>query len=180
MMIDYAEAIKQAVTVPQMLEYYGFDTTHKNRIACPIHNGRDQNFGYKNDFWHCFVCGEGGDVIRFVQAYFGLSFKDAVRKLNDDFHVGLPIGTKPTLRQRRAAEKLQREAAAKRQILDALTAEKEKALDDYVLCLNLIRDYKPVRIEEVSELYIYALFHINEALARLEDAESRIYLYDRR
>ena len=179
-MIDNAQTIKQVITVPRMLDFYGFDTGPKKRIACPIHNGTNQNFGYKDHYWHCFVCGAGGDVIKFVQAYFRLTFQEAIRKLNDDFRLGLPIGTAPTLRQRREAEKIQKEAEAKRKIHDELVEAKEQALDEYVLTERLLRNYRPIRIEEVPEMYIYALNHINEAQARLEDAESRLYQYEHR
>lgn len=174
---NYAEIVKAAITVPQMLEFYGFDTRHK-RMKCPIHNGKDQNFSYKEHIWKCFVCGAGGDVIAFIQAYFGLSFMDAVKKLNYDFKLGLPIGEKPTLRQRRNIEAAQKKVDDWQKGLDDLKAERDKALDGYILLKRMIQDLFPRREDEVPEMYIYAIFHINEAEAKLEEAESRLRAYE--
>lgn len=180
----YAEIVKNAVTVPRMLEYYGFDTNRHGRIACPIHNGKDQNFGYKERFWHCFVCGAGGDVISFVQAYFKLDFQQAVAQLNKDFHIGLPIGEeKPSLRQYREYEKkvkevIERENARAAEKI-ALDEEYKAALSEWALLDNTRKTYEPKTPEdEISEMYIYAIFHINEAAYRLEQAERRLYEYE--
>ncbi|MBQ4415239.1 MAG: hypothetical protein II861_03995, partial [Methanomicrobium sp.] len=180
----FAEIIKNAVTVPRMLEYYGFDTNRHGRIACPIHQGKDQNFGYKEHFWHCFVCGAGGDVIAFVQAYFGLDFQQAIEKLNRDFHLGLPIGgEKPTLRQyreyeRKAKEVIDREKqrAAEKKELDE---EYKTALSVWAFLDKTRKQFEPITPDdEISEMYIYAIFHINEALYRLEQSERRLYEYE--
>ena len=40
-----------------------------------------------DDHYHCFACGEHGDVIDFVSKLFHLSLYDAVQKLAADFHL---------------------------------------------------------------------------------------------
>ena len=180
----YAEIIKNAITVPRMLEYYGFDLGRHGRIACPIHNGKDQNFGYKEHFWHCFVCGAGGDVIAFVQAYFQLSFQEALAKLNRDFHIGLPLdGERLTLRQVREAEQKTREVIAKEKRRKAekqeLETEYKEALSAWAMLDRSRRENEPkTPDDETSDLYIFAIFHINEALFRLEQAEKRLYEHE--
>ena len=179
----YAEIIKEAVSVPRMLQYYGFDTNKYGRIPCPIHQGVKPNFGYKEHYWHCFVCGAGGDVISFVQAYFGLTFREAIRKLNDDFCLGLALGEKPTLRQQRELEKKFKEILEKEEQKKAQKAELEKeykeALSEWAMLDKVKQMSAPKTPEqEVSELYIYAIFHINEALWRLEQAEKRLSEYE--
>jgi DNA primase len=50
---------------------------------CPFHDEKSPSFGVNpaNGFYHCFGCGEGGDVISFVQQVEHLSFTEAVERL---------------------------------------------------------------------------------------------------
>jgi DNA primase len=51
------------------------------RGACPFHQGTHRNFSVsaRRKIYHCFVCGEGGDVFTFLQKRLGLDWPDAVR-----------------------------------------------------------------------------------------------------
>lgn len=50
---------------------------------CPFHDERTPSFHVRPQvgLWHCFGCGEGGDVISFVQKIDGLGFTEAVEHL---------------------------------------------------------------------------------------------------
>ena len=50
---------------------------------CPFHEERSPSFHVtpSRGFYHCFGCGEGGDVITFVQKMDALTFAEAVEKL---------------------------------------------------------------------------------------------------
>ena len=50
---------------------------------CPFHDERSPSFNVTpaRGFWHCFGCGEGGDVISFVQKIDQLSFTEAIERL---------------------------------------------------------------------------------------------------
>ena len=95
--IDYAAVVKSKVSVPSVVSRYlsGVKPLH-NRIRCPIHNGTDRNLLIHQDHFYCFVCNEGGDVIRLVRHIFGCDFKTALERLNADFCLDLPLGTKPS------------------------------------------------------------------------------------
>ena len=73
--------IKNRIKMPELLQFYGFDIK-RGRMKCPLHNGEDYNCGIKQDYIHCFVCGESADAISFVMKYYGLSFKEAMTKLS--------------------------------------------------------------------------------------------------
>ena len=49
--------------------------------VCPFHKERHASLYCRNNFYHCFACGETGDTIKFVMKTQGLSFKEAVKYL---------------------------------------------------------------------------------------------------
>ena len=83
------EDIKSRVTVQEILEHYGYSTGKKGRCPCPIHNGKDNNFSYNEQFYHCFVCGAKGDVISLVMELEQIGFVEAKERINSDFGLGL-------------------------------------------------------------------------------------------
>lgn len=50
---------------------------------CPFHDEKSPSFNVRpaQGFYHCFGCGEGGDVFKFLQQVEGISFTEAVEKL---------------------------------------------------------------------------------------------------
>jgi DNA primase len=66
---------------------------------CPFHGEKTPSFQVNGDkgFFHCFGCGVGGDVIKFVELFDKVSFPDAVRQLAA--RVGLPVPVPEDARQ---------------------------------------------------------------------------------
>jgi DNA primase len=57
---------------------------------CPFHDEKSPSFNVRpGRGWHCFGCGEGGDVIAFLIKIDGLSFTEAVERLADKVGVTL-------------------------------------------------------------------------------------------
>ena len=58
---------------------------------CPFHDEKSPSFHVTpaKGLWYCFGCGEGGDVIGFVQKADHLSFAEAVEKLAGKYGIGL-------------------------------------------------------------------------------------------
>lgn len=70
---------------------------------CPFHDEKTPSFNVNpsRGFYHCFGCGEGGDVIAFVQKIDGLSFGETVERLADKVGVVLQRDEGDAPRERR-------------------------------------------------------------------------------
>ena len=62
------------------------------KALCPFHGERTPSFVVtpSRQIWHCFGCGEGGDVFTFVQKYESLDFPETLKLLADRANVKLP------------------------------------------------------------------------------------------
>ena len=59
---------------------------------CPFHSEKTPSFHINRDkgFFHCFGCGVGGDVFKFLELHGKLGFQDAVRQLASRFGLQMP------------------------------------------------------------------------------------------
>src|SRR4051795_732361 len=86
---------------------------------CPFHEERTPSFSVEptEKLYHCFGCGVGGDVIKFVEEKDGLNFAEAVELLADRYGVELereqedPRAEAKRQRRRRLEELLERAAS---------------------------------------------------------------------
>ena len=185
--MDYAEKIKSMVTMPEMMEQYGFRLDKSGFCKCPFHSERSASFkaypGTRG--YYCFGCGAHGSVIDFVMRFFGISFGDSIKKINEDFSLGLPIGEKL---DRRKQLEMNRQAFMRKRSVDAERAEQERldnaywtAFDEWKRLDTNKRKYAPeTQTEPLHPLFIEALKNISGAEYRLECAEMARYEHERR
>ena len=88
----YAKQISSMLSVTDCFEYYGLKPDHRGFVCCPFHSEKTASLRVWEDHWKCFGCGEYGDNISFVRKMFDLSFTNAIKKLNEDFGLGIDIG----------------------------------------------------------------------------------------
>ena len=108
------EVVKANINTQEVAQTYGIDVNHHGMALCPFHNDRHPSLYVSDDHYHCFACGEHGDVIDLTAKLFDLRLYDAARKLASDFHLApdkpLPEAIRremkhePIARQRRESE----------------------------------------------------------------------------
>ena len=110
---DFATEIEGTLDLREVVQYYGIELNHADEGVCPFHNEKTASFRVYESHYYCFGCHRHGSTVHFVMEFFGMSFGEAVKKLNSDFNLGLPIEHRMTLTERRIFErkKHQREKA---------------------------------------------------------------------
>lgn len=88
-MNDIAGKISEALKIRDVMEYYGIHFNNNGFAKCPFHNEKTASLSIKKNHYKCFGCGAYGGVIDFVMIYFGLSFRQALVRLDSDFRLGL-------------------------------------------------------------------------------------------
>ena len=87
------ERVKEAADVVEIISAYTDLKRSGVRFTglCPFHDERTPSFSVnaQDKLYHCFGCGVGGDVIKFVEEKEGLAFPDAVEALAERYGVEL-------------------------------------------------------------------------------------------
>ena len=185
--MNFADEIKQRVSMIEMLQYYGIETNRSNFCRCPFHQEKSASFkaypGTRG--FYCYGCHESGSVIDFVIKFFGLSFGDAIKKINEDFSLGLPIGEKL---DRRKQLEMQKQAFLRKREMNARKAKQEElekaywaAFDEWKRLDDNRRNYAPkTPTEPLHTLFVEALKNIASAEYNLSCAEIARYEYEKR
>jgi DNA primase len=90
---DSVERVKQAADIVEVISAHTDLRRQGARFVglCPFHEERTPSFSVEpqEKLYHCFGCGVGGDVIKFVEEKEGLNFAEAVELLADRYGVEL-------------------------------------------------------------------------------------------
>ena len=116
------EAVKQSVSTREAAEFYGIKVRRNGMACCPFHDDKNPSMKVDQRF-HCFGCGEDGDVIDFTAKLFDLSPKEAAEKLAQDF--GLIYDSQAPPRRRYVRQK----------------TEAQKFREDRQRCYRVLSDY---------------------------------------
>lgn len=131
------ELILSKLTMEQVLQFYAPRKTHHHRCGCPLHNGKDDNFVIYHDSFYCWVCGAGGDFIKFVSTLFNISYPEAMKRIDADFALG--VYEKPTLTQFRKNKKQIQEYQKRN---EEKQRQREERFEAYLFYLRNYSKYK--------------------------------------
>ncbi len=102
------EEVRSRVDIVEIVsEYVSLKKGGRNfKGLCPFHSEKSPSFNVsaEKQFFHCFGCGEGGNVFRFLMKIENLSFPESVRQLASRSGVTIPESS-----QENQAEKSERE-----------------------------------------------------------------------
>ena len=117
---ESVERVKEASDVVEVISAYTDLRRSGMRFTglCPFHDERSPSFSVDptEKLYHCFGCGVGGDVIKFVEEKEGLGFPEAVEALAERYGVELeresedPRAEEARKRRGRLSELLERTA----------------------------------------------------------------------
>jgi DNA primase len=83
------ERIKKDVDLAALVRAKGVKLKKNGKSffgLCPFHDDHNPSLSINplTNLWQCFGCGAGGDVIRFVEMFDQVDFKEAVKRLSDN------------------------------------------------------------------------------------------------
>src|SRR6476659_1874326 len=85
------EKVREAVDIVDLINHYTDLRRNGSQYMgrCPFHEDNSPSFSVNphDKVYHCFGCGVGGDVFKFVQEKEGLDFAAAIEYLADQFNV---------------------------------------------------------------------------------------------
>lgn len=91
------EVVQQVIEANDIVDVIGQYVSLKKSGSsfmglCPFHNEKSPSFSVSQSkqFFHCFGCGEGGNVITFLMKYENYSFQEALKVLADRAGIKLP------------------------------------------------------------------------------------------
>jgi len=92
---DFKEIVKQQADIVRLVgEYVKLKKAGTQNYSglCPFHNEKTPSFSVHatRQFYHCFGCGESGDVFAFVQKIDNITFPEAVRAVAQKLGIAIP------------------------------------------------------------------------------------------
>ena len=121
------EEVKSQLNIRQVIEHYGIKVKRNRQFVCPFHNDHKPSASIKNNYFNCFVCGAGGDLITFTAKYLGLSNLDATKQLIEEFNLNIDISTPEEKKAQYIAQK-KRQAEIKKETTFRDRYKKDKEL----------------------------------------------------
>lgn len=92
---DFVEKVKSKNDIVSIIgKYVRLEKKGKNYWACcPFHHEKTPSFSINEyeQFYHCFGCGESGDVITFLRKYENMEYGDVIKMLAENAGMEIPI-----------------------------------------------------------------------------------------
>ena len=131
---NYSKAVEDIKSTVNIVDVIGSAVTLKRSgsgymACCPFHKEKTPSFSVSESkgFYHCFGCGEHGDVIKFVEKYYNLDFQSAVEKLCAQYGIIIEETVGPSDKKKEEYYEANKQAA--RYFFDKLSKSANKGYD---------------------------------------------------
>ena len=135
------EEIKESISMPVLVQKYGFSISAAKMINCPFHSDKVASMRVYCDGFFCFSCGAHGDIFDFIRMMDDVSFKEAFQSLGGEYR-------KPTFSSRMAVYQAQKQRAMRQK---AAEREQERRSLNNML-ISVYRTYME-RSEPLSDVW---------------------------
>lgn len=174
--------IKSSVSVRDICDREGIAVNRSGFALCPFHQEDTASMKVYSDpqrGFHCFGCGATGDVIDFAMRLYQLNYKQAIRHLNEQFHLGLFSGRPWRKGQRVNAGIRQRDRERHEAALKAAQEAYWRAFDDWLEIDRAIEEDAPQGpFEPFTDRFASALSRRAEAEYLLDAARDELSLLE--
>lgn len=142
-MIDVFREVRERVTAEAAARRYGLDFDIHGKALCPFHADRHPSMSFKDGRFRCWACGASGDAVDLVSRLFNETPLEAVKRINADFALALPIDTQPTKKERVEAQKWRLDVETYRKFQEWRARTIERLNDCYRLAFLALKEVSP-------------------------------------
>lgn len=111
--------VNDRLDIKQVARDLGFQVNRSGFICCPFHAEKTASCRLYENRFYCFGCGEHGDSIDLVSHVKGLSKIDSAKELNSYYQLGVDLGSKRTIVQRKS-KAVQKDAGQVKRVIDSI------------------------------------------------------------
>lgn len=176
------EEVKNQLNIRQVIEHYGIQVDRHGKFKCVFHNDHNPSASIKKDYFNCFVCGAGGDLITFTAKYLGISNYEACKALISDFGLNIDIiNNKERKAQYRAAQALKNDIKHCNSFKDKYAkSEEARAYIPRKYNYELRNDIKQIdaRKEHENEEYTKHVWRVLSDMHRMLWQDTQLYPFD--
>lgn len=154
--VDDGFKLAKGLSCVEVGERYGLRPDRSGFCVCPFHAGDDHGslklYGPAKGFY-CYGCHRGGSTVDLAMQLLHLETPlDALRVLNDDFHLGIEFDRPLTAKERAEARRRRRESERSRQLAESFDRWRRETLDILTELLQTVNtlDHEPTSPREIA------------------------------
>jgi hypothetical protein len=129
------EIVKDSIDIVDAAQKYGIEVSRSKKALCPFHDDHNPSLSFKGQYFKCFGCDAGGDVIDLVGMLNNTTPMETVRELNQAYRLNLdldkPIPSDEIMHRKRIREEK-----------NALVMWEKEAHDILASYFVLLRDWR--------------------------------------
>lgn len=168
MMENIFTICRQQVSAEAAARHFGLKFDRSGKALCPFHDDQHPSMSFRASRFRCWSCGAAGDCIDLTSRLFSLSPLAAIKLLNNEFSLDLPIGRPLTGQELRQQRENARQRRQQRETMQAFQRWRYGLLDKLAAIIRAAGQIQAQSIDELSAGQI-ELLHQLAAVEHLAD-----------